>query len=150
MNKETNVTIISTSINKKILDNYKDYYIIDSNFKKEDLLDKQKVIFFNVLNDLEEDKIKKLFEYLNNNNINFINVTNNIELVLYTKYLIVYDKENIIIEGNTLDVLKEEKILKRIGIELPFMIDLSLLLKDYSLIDKIYLDKESLVDLLWK
>ena len=53
-------------------------------------------------------------------------------------------------EGNTIEVFQNEQTLKRIGITLPFMVELSLLLKDYNLVDKIYLDKESLVQYLWK
>ena len=53
-------------------------------------------------------------------------------------------------EGNTIEVFQNEQALKRIGITLPFMVELSLLLKDYNLVDKIYLDKESLVQYLWK
>lgn len=147
--RETNVTIVSTNISKKILDNYKDYYVVDSNFKKEDLLLKNKIIFFNVLNNLNEDKVKSLYNFLKENKIKFINVTNDMELVLCTDYLIIYDKDKIIIEGNTLEVLKQEKLLKRVGLNLPFIVELSLLLKDYSLISEIYLDKESLVNKLW-
>ena len=146
----TNVTIISTNINKGILNNYKNYHIIDSSFNYEELLQYKNVIFFNVLSNLESENIKKLYEYLRFNNINFINLTNNVEEVMYTDYLVVYDKEKVLIEGNTIEVLKNEKLLRRLGIKIPFIIDLSLLLKDYNLINKIYLDKESLVGDLWK
>lgn len=150
MNEITNVTIISTNLNKKLLDKYKDYYVVDSDFTYEELLSKKKVIFYNVLNNLDDTKFKELFSYMKSNNILFINITNNVELCLYTDYLIVYDKENILIEGSTLEVLKNDRLLKRLGFNLPFMVDLSILLKDYGLIDKIYLDKESLVNELWK
>ena len=110
----------------------------------------EKIIFFNILNNIDEKEVKELFQYLKDNNIVFINITNNVELSLLTSYLIIYDNNKIITEGNTLDVLREEKLLKRFGLPLPFMVELSLLLKDYNLVDKIYLDKESLVDYLWK
>lgn len=148
--KETNVTIVSTNLNKKILSKYDGYKIIESDFTYEELLNCKKVIFYNVLNNLEDNEINKLFDYLKSNNIMFINATNDIELALYTDYLIVYDEENILIEGSTIEVLKNEKLLKRIGIHLPFIVELSLLLKDYNLIDNIYLNKESLVNILWK
>lgn len=69
---------------------------------------------------------------------------------MFTSYLIVYDNNNVLIEGSTIDVLQKEKLFKKAGISLPFMVELSLLLKDYGLINKIYLDKESLVNDLWK
>ncbi len=150
MKEITNVTIISTNINKNILQIYKDYQLIDQSFKIEDLLQYKKIIFFNVFNELSEDKIREIYSYLDSHNILYINVTNNIEEVLFTDYLIVYDKEKILIEGTTLEVLKNEKLLKRIGLSLPFMVELSLYLKDYNLIDKIYLNNESLVGALWK
>jgi hypothetical protein len=54
------------------------------------------------------------------------------------------------IDGKTLDVLKNEKILKRLGFSLPFMLDLSIQLELYGLINKTYLNKEGLVKNLWK
>lgn len=150
MDKITNVTIISTNLNKRLLDKYQDYHIIDSDFSYEELLEKKKVIFFNILNNLSEKDLKKLFKYIKDNNILFINFTNDVELCLYTDYLIVCDKNKILMEGNTLEVLKNEKLFKRLGLNLPFIVELSLLLKDYNLVDDIYVDKESLADKLWK
>lgn len=60
------------------------------------------------------------------------------------------DNDKVLMKGNTIEVFQNEQALKRIGITLPFMVELSLLLKDYNLVDKIYLDKESLVQYLWK
>ena len=54
------------------------------------------------------------------------------------------------IDGKTLDVLKNEKVLKRLGLSLPFYVDLSIQLKLYGLVNKIYLNKEMLVRNLWK
>lgn len=146
----TNVTIISTNINKNIMNNYQDYKIIDKSFTYEELLQYRKVLFFNVLSKLNDQEMKKLFDFLNINNIAFINITNNIERVLFTNYLIIYDENKIIAEGNTIDLLKNEKLLKRLGFKLPFIIELSILLKDYNLINSIYLSKESLVGDIWK
>lgn len=150
MEKITNVTIMSTNINENILEAYSEYEIIKDNFTYDELLTKKKVIFYNILDNLSDKELKKLFSYLKKNKIDFINVTNDIELTLYTDYLIIYDKDKIAVEGSTLEVLKNEKIFKRLGLGLPFIIELSILLKDYGLINKIYLDKESLADKLWK
>lgn len=149
MNIKTSVTIISTNLNKNILNSYKNYHIIDDNFTYQELLQYGKVIFFNVLNNLAKDELDKLFKYLKDNNIEYINIVNSLELCLYSNYLIVMDESKILIEGNTIEVLKNDKLLKRLGFKLPFIIELSLLLKDYNLIDKIYLDKESIEGALW-
>ncbi len=147
---ETDVTIVSINLNNKILEKYSDYFLVERNFKIEDLLSKDKIIFYNALNGLSLQKIKDILARLKEKNIKYINLTNDMEEVLATNYLIIYDKNKILIEGKTLEVLKEEKVLKRIGLELPFIVELSHLLKDYGLIDELYLDKESLVDELWK
>ena len=150
MNIETNVTIMSINLSKMILSKYKDYYVINDNFTYDELLKNKRVIFFNVLNNLKEDELNKLFKFLKDNDIKFINITNNVELCLYTDYLIILDNDNILIEGQTIEVLKNNKLLKRLGFELPFLVDLSLLLKDYNLVNEIYLNNESLVGALWK
>ena len=110
MNIKTSVTIISTNLNKRILDKYRDYHIINDNFTYQELLNYKKVIFFNVLNNLKKDELDKLFQYLKDSNIDFINVVNNLELCLYTEYLIVMDEKNILIEGSTIEVLKNDKL----------------------------------------
>ena len=91
-----------------------------------------------------------LLNYLNSKHITLINVTTNMEDVLYTDYILcLYDGINAL-DGKTLDVLNNEKILKRLGFDLPFMIDLSIQLKLYGLIDRTYLNMEDLVNNLWK
>ena len=91
-----------------------------------------------------------LLNYLNYKNIKLIMVTSNVEDTLFTDYtLVLYNKINAI-DGKTLEVLKEEKILKRLGLNIPFYLDLSIQLKLYGLINKTYLNKEDLVKHLWK
>lgn len=91
-----------------------------------------------------------LLNYLNSKNIMLINVTTNMEDVLYTDYTIcLYDGISAI-DGKTIDVLKNEKILKRLGLTLPFMFDLSIQLGLYGLLNKVYLNKEAMVKDLWK
>lgn len=91
-----------------------------------------------------------LLNYLNSQNIVLINVTSNMEEVLFTDRVLCLYNGISAIDGNTLDVLKYEKVLKRLGFSLPFMYDLSIQLKLYKLIGKIYLNKEEMVRNLWK
>ena len=72
----TDVTIISTNLNRKLLNKYPDYHVIDQSFKLDDLLQYSKIIFFNILNNLEENKVKEIFKFLDNHNIKYINITN--------------------------------------------------------------------------
>ena len=53
-------------------------------------------------------------------------------------------------EGLKEQVLQEEKILKKLGFHLPFIVELSNGLKYYGLVDKIYFKNEELVNALWK
>lgn len=149
INKETDVTIVGLNLNHNIIDNYPDYYVIDKPFKIEELKLKEKILFFNSLHFIKDENKKILINYLKKNKKSFIIITNNIEEVLLTKYLIVIDEEKILIEGQTLAVLKEDKLLKRLGFDLPFTVSLSLLLKDYDMLDTICVTNQELVDKIW-
>ena len=91
-----------------------------------------------------------LLNYLNSNNILLINVTSDMEDVLYSDYLICLYKGISAIDGKSLDVIKNEKVLKRLGFSLPFMYDLSLQLKLYGVLNRVYFNKEELVKNIWK
>ena len=90
-----------------------------------------------------------LKEFTDNGGI-VINFTNDIEETLYgNKIIIIYDKK-LICDGKTLSVLNEEKILKRLGLGLPFTVELSKYLMDYGVISKYALTNEKLVGEIWK
>lgn len=97
-----------------------------------------------------EKNKKKVFHYIKKKNITLVVVSKTIEEALDYEYMIVMDQGKIAIEGKTMQVLEQEKLLKRLGIGLPFYVDLSIQLKLYGLIDSIYLSKESMVNALWK
>lgn len=78
-------------------------------------------------------------------------MTNNVELALLTENIIICNKNEIVLQGNTKEILvKEGKTIQKLGLPLPFIVNLSEYLRDYNLIDKTYFDKESLVGALWK
>lgn len=104
----------------------------------------------NVLSYFDRKTLEKVYSYAKKKKITIVNVSTNIEESLDYEYMMVLDKGTIAIEGKTLQVLEQEKILKRLGIGLPFYVDLSIQLRLYGLIDKIYLTKESLRGALWK
>lgn len=91
-----------------------------------------------------------LLNYLNSKGILLIQVTSDLENVLFTDYVLCLYNGKIAIDGKSLDVLKNEKLLKRMGFSLPFYADLSIQLELYGLIKKMYLNKEDLVRNLWK
>lgn len=108
------------------------------------------LIFYDVLTYLDYDLQSKVMNYIKSKNIVFINVTSNEEEYLINEYIIVLNDKMVALEGETAIVLEQEKILKRLGFSLPFAIDISRQLKDYGLVDKIYLDHRELVGELWK
>jgi hypothetical protein len=77
-------------------------------------------------------------------------VTNNLEEVLLTDYIYVISDSNILIEGIPIDVIQKDNIMNKAGLNLPFMVDLSVKLRDYDLVKEIEQDKERMVELLWK
>ena len=68
----------------------------------------------------------------------------------YSDRLVVLNNGEIVIDGNPLGVMEYDRILNKLGIKLPFEIELSLKLKLYGLIDKLYYDTEMLVNDLWQ
>ncbi len=140
INKLLNKSINNLSLNDRTLVKILSYAVIEPTY----------IALDDLLIDLNNRTKILLLNYLNSKNIMLINVTTNMEDVLYTDYILcLYDGISAI-DGKTLDVLRNEKILKRLGFSLPFMVDLSIQLELYGLIKKQYLSKEAMVKNLWK
>ena len=118
------------------------------------LIIKPKVIVIdNLLSELDyNDKmlvLDILDEFRNNGGI-VINVTNDMEETLFSDRIIILYNKKLVCDGKTLSVLNEEKLLKRLGLGLPFIVELNKYLMDYGMIDKYYLTDKKLVGALWK
>lgn len=106
---------------------------------------------FSMMNKDTKYKIKKaLKEYQKKYKLTIILTTTNLEDTMDTDYLYVINNGNIVIEGEPLIVLKEDILLNRLGLAIPFMVDLSIKLEFYELIDKIEIDMDRMVNSLWK
>jgi energy-coupling factor transport system ATP-binding protein len=103
---------------------------------------------------VDENDKKEIIKLLTNihkeRKITIITITHNLEETYNSNRMIVINNGKILIDGSTLEVLKEDKLFNRIGIEVPFMIDLSIKLNLYGLIDHIILDMDEMVNALWK
>ena len=86
----------------------------------------------------------------NKTDITIINVTHDVEESLYGDDIVVIHNGKIVLNGTKKDVLKEEKMFTKLGLQLPFMADLSIKLSYYGLIDDLILDMDEMVDKLWK
>lgn len=114
-------------------------------------LKKEVLILDSIFKYLDNTFKKNLMKYLKKNNITLINIVSSEEDSLYTDYLIIlYKKGLIAIEGTPLDVFKEEKLIRRLGFNLPFFVDLSTQLGLYGLLEDVYLTKEEMVKNIWK
>jgi len=98
----------------------------------------------------KSDILKVISKMHKENHLTIISVTHNLEETYLSDRMIVINNGDILIEGPTKKVLEEDKIFNRIGIEIPFMVDLSNKLKLYGLVDHIILNMNEMVKTLWK
>lgn len=103
---------------------------------------------------LDEKDRKDIFgllkKYNKEHGVTILNITHDLKDSYYSDRLIIIEKGTIVMEGAPFEVLKHDRILNRLGIEMPFMIDLSNKLMFYGLIDHIIVDSEEMVGCIWK
>ena len=151
---DLNYTKLSNNINRKFLMQFSEYPIIDE-LKFSELKNKiefhtsKRIVFNNSLYLLRDYEKEEIFDLLKKQNIKYINITNDIEETIYCDYILVYDNNNLVIEGKKETILKEEKLLKKLGYGLPFVVDLSTQLNYYGVFTKIYYEMDDLVGDLW-
>lgn len=106
---------------------------------------------FTLLNEEEKKKLWHILKGLQEQEgTSIIYTTSNLQDTLNSDYLYILNKGKIVLEGTPLAVMKEEKIINRLGLEIPFMVDLSSKLIFYELLDEVILDMDRMVDVLWK
>ena len=91
-----------------------------------------------------------LRKYQKKNNLTVVLTTIDLRDSLHTDYLYIIGNKKIVLKGKPLEVLEKDNILNKVGLNIPFMADLSVKLKDYDLLDSIVLEKDRMVDVLWK
>ena len=145
----------------KILDSYNCLELTDKkeltntdeikiNILKSLCSEKEVIVFYDILNYIDNKMKDKLIKELVSQNKIIINYTTEIEETLYLDYLIIVHENKVIMEGQTKEVLNEEKIIKKLGFNMPLITELSSGLKYYGVVNKKYYDIESLVEDLWK
>ena len=163
-NCEVIVKTSRTDINDiplKILDSYNCLELTDKkeltntdevkiNILKSLCSDKEVIVFYDILNYIDNKMKGKLMKELIKQDKIIINYTTEIEETLYLDYLIIVHENKVIMEGQTKEVLNEEKIIKKLGFNMPLITELSSGLKYYGVVNKKYYDIESLVEDLWK
>jgi len=87
------------------------------------------IVFIDILTYVDKAFKEKIIKYLKEKNKRIINYTTNIEETLLLDYLVV--------------------INNKLGFHLPTVVELSIGLKYYGLVDDIFLNNEELVNYLW-
>ena len=109
------------------------------------------IIIDDSFQELDSYNRKKIINYLKRQNKSTILfITNNEEDILLADNLIIMNDGKIIECMGLKEILNDEKIFIKNDIKLPFLVDLSHKLKSYELIDDIILNKNEMVDTIWK
>lgn len=99
----------------------------------------------------ERKKILDLLkDYQNKKNVTIVSFTHDLDEVMYADRLIILNRGLVVVDGPTKEVFEEERVMRKIGLEVPFCVELSQKLRVYNLVDHVEVDLERLVDLLWK
>lgn len=101
------------------------------------------------LNKIDKEIILKKIKTLSKRKI-VVMVTNNLEDTLIANRVILLNDGKVILDDDLDNFYENEKTLNDNGFNLPFIVDLSLKLKLYNSVDKIYFNQRKLVDDLWK
>lgn len=107
------------------------------------------VIIDNLLNKLNCHNKDIIVKILNKLKIKVINMTNNMEDTLLGENIIIMDKGKIVLNDKKENIFMKYDDIKRIGLDLPFVVDLSIKLKYYGLVNKIYFSMEELIGAIW-
>ena len=106
---------------------------------------------FNNLSKSEKEDLKEIITtYKKENKISIIMTCSNLEDSLFSEILYIIKDNEIVLSGPPMEVLQNDNIINKTGLELPFMIDLSVKLRDYDLIQTIETDMDRLVNILWR
>lgn len=117
------------------------------------IIHKPKVIFLdNILSNLNDQESKKIFRLLDKikKDITICITSSDIKNILYFDNVIVINDGKAIMEDTPNNILSKDNELSKMGIAIPHMIDLSLKLSFYGLVDEVITDVDRMVDELWK
>jgi energy-coupling factor transport system ATP-binding protein len=103
-----------------------------------------------LLDNNDKSNILNLLKTFNDNGLTIINITHNLEESYNSDRLIILNNGEIVLDGPPIKVFEYDKVLTKLGIKLPFEVELSIKLKLYGLIDNIIPSIDNMVNKLWE
>ncbi len=98
----------------------------------------------------KEELFKLLKDYCTKKRVTILSFTYNLDEAFYSDRLVVLNNGKIIVDGPFPNVFEEENVMRKIGLEVPFSVELSRKLNLYNLTNKVHLNIKGVVDELWK
>jgi len=103
-----------------------------------------------MIDENDRNNILSILSSKHKKGLTIISIIHNLRESYLSDRLLVLNNGEIMLDGSPFKVMEYDKILNRLGIELPFEIELSIKLKLYGLIDEIIPDVEKMVNTLWE
>lgn len=118
------------------------------------IVHRPKVLFlddiFTGLNEEEKERILLILKrVVREFEMIIITTSSSLSDCIYSDAILVLDDGKIKYSGSLDDILKHDNDLTKLGIDIPIMMDMSLKLQFYDLLDKVILNAEEMVDELW-
>ena len=114
---------------------------------------KKLVLIDGIDNEITKETLKEIYiflkKYTKKYHITVILTSTSLEESFLSDELYIISEKKMILQGDPITVLSKDNVINKAGLKIPFMIDLSVKLRDYDLIKNIILDKQELVDELW-
>ena len=114
------------------------------------LKEKEILLIDNIDNYYTKEEMINIIKILNTYKHTIIMTITNLDYSINSNYLYIIKKGKIVLSGTPNYVLQNDNIINKVGLDLPFMYDISVKLQDYNLIDDIELDIDRMVNILWK
>lgn len=103
-----------------------------------------------ILDNIQKDKVLRVLKSFYKRGTTIISITHNIENSLIGDDILLLADGKVQIYTKKEEFFEKEKELKKYGIQIPFIVDLSHKLKYYDMVNDTYFDMEKLVDEVWK
>ncbi len=106
---------------------------------------------FTMIDERKKEKILKYLKTINQENqTTILNITHDLEESLYGTDILVLQNGKVKLHDKKENVLKQEITLKKAGLRLPFLADLSIKLMYYGVLDHMILNMDEMVNTIWK